>query len=147
MKPRRLPAWAVFGTVIFFELIVLKDLCPMPWQALVDGLCGVVGLYLAIAIGVVVSGWFTGPGGSTGAATRRGDSVGVPSGPGNGGIVFRYRLHSPDGDDLGEATYAVVVKPGEEIFVGNGRRLRVLDVVPIEEEDSALTGLLKVEAA
>jgi hypothetical protein len=27
--------------------------------------------------------------------------------------VFRYRLHSPDGDDLGEATYAVTIKPGE----------------------------------
>ena len=22
--------------------------------------------------------------------------------------MFRYRLHSPDGDDLGEATYAVI---------------------------------------
>jgi len=33
--------------------------------------------------------------------------------------VFRYRLHSPDGDDLGEATYAVMIKPGEEIH-GNG---------------------------
>jgi len=61
--------------------------------------------------------------------------------------MFRYRLHSPDGDDLGEATYAVVIKPGEEILIGNGRRLRVLDVVPIEDEDSALAGLLKVEAA
>ena len=50
--------------------------------------------------------------------------------------MFRYRLHSPDGDDLGEATYAVVVKPDEEILVGNGRRFRVLDVVPIDEEDS-----------
>lgn len=61
--------------------------------------------------------------------------------------MFRYRLHSADGDDLGEATYAVVIKPGEEIFVGNGRQLRVLDVVPFEEEDSALAGTLKVEAA
>lgn len=26
--------------------------------------------------------------------------------------MFRYRLHSPDGDDLGEATYAVMIKPG-----------------------------------
>jgi len=25
--------------------------------------------------------------------------------PGNGGDVFRYRLHTADGDDLGEATY------------------------------------------
>ena len=46
------------------------------------------------------------------------------------------------------ATYAVVIKPGEEIFVGNGRRHRVLDVVPFEEEDeSPFTGLLRVEAA
>jgi hypothetical protein len=51
--------------------------------------------------------------------------------------VFRYILHSPDGDDLGEATYAVMIKPGEEILVGNGRRFRVLDVVPFEEEDES----------
>ena len=61
--------------------------------------------------------------------------------------MFRYRLHSQDGDDLGEATYAVVIKPGEEILVGNGRRLRVLDVVPMDEEDARLAGLLKVEPA
>ncbi|HJU36334.1 MAG TPA: hypothetical protein VJ716_02820 [Gaiellaceae bacterium] len=29
--------------------------------------------------------------------------------------MFRYRLHSPDGDDLGEAVHAVLIKPGEEI--------------------------------
>lgn len=61
--------------------------------------------------------------------------------------MFRYGLHSPDGDDLGEATYAVMIKPGEEILVGNGRRLRVLDVVPFgEEDDSPFVGLLQVEA-
>ena len=51
--------------------------------------------------------------------------------------MFRYRLHSPDGDDLGEATYAVMIKPGEEILFGNGRRFRVVDVVPFEEEDES----------
>jgi hypothetical protein len=62
--------------------------------------------------------------------------------------VFRYRLHSPDGDDLGEATYPDMVKVGEELFFGGGRRFRVLDVVPFEEEDeSPLIGLLQVEAA
>jgi hypothetical protein len=63
--------------------------------------------------------------------------------------VFRYRLHSPDGDDLGEATYAVMIKPGEELFFEGGRRLRVLAVVPFEEEDegSPLVGLLQIEAA
>jgi hypothetical protein len=60
--------------------------------------------------------------------------------------VFRYRLHSRDGDDLGEA--AMLIKPGEEILLGNGRRLRVLDVVPFEEEDeSPFVGLLQVEGA
>jgi hypothetical protein len=59
--------------------------------------------------------------------------------------MFRYRLHTPDGDDLGEATYAVMIKPGEEILFGNGRRFRVLDVVAFEEEDeSAFVGLLQV---
>jgi hypothetical protein len=29
--------------------------------------------------------------------------------------LFRYRLHSPDGDDLGEATYAQMIHLGDEI--------------------------------
>jgi hypothetical protein len=62
--------------------------------------------------------------------------------------VFRYRLHSPDGDDLGEATYAMMIKPGEEIHFDAGQRFRVVDVVPFEEEDeSPFVGLLQVEAA
>src|SRR3954453_15066515 len=114
MKAWRLPAWAVLGTVILFELVVLKDLCPAPWDALLDGVCVVVGLFLAVAI----PRCFDGPGGPSKAGAPRVDSLGMPSGPGSEGRMFRYRLHSPDGDDLGEATYAVVIKPGEEIFVG-----------------------------
>ena len=61
--------------------------------------------------------------------------------------MFRYRLHSPDGDDLGEATYAQMIKPGEEIIPGGNERFRVVDVVPFEEEDeSPFVGLLQVEA-
>jgi hypothetical protein len=60
--------------------------------------------------------------------------------------MFRYRLHSPDGDDLGEATYAMMIKPREEIHLGAGQRFRVLDVVPCdEEEESAFVRLLRVE--
>lgn len=60
--------------------------------------------------------------------------------------MFRYRLHSPDRDDLGEATYTVMINPGEEILLGNGRRFCDLDVVAFEEEDeSPLVGLLQVE--
>jgi hypothetical protein len=42
--------------------------------------------------------------------------------------MFRYRLHGPDGDDLGEATYAMIIKPGEEIHLGAGQRFRVVNV-------------------
>jgi hypothetical protein len=62
--------------------------------------------------------------------------------------VFRYKLHSPDGDDLGEATYAMMIKPGEEIIAGSNQHFRVIAVVPFEEEDeSPFVGLLQVEAA
>jgi hypothetical protein len=63
--------------------------------------------------------------------------------------MFRYRLHSPDEDDLGEATYAMMIKPGEEIHLGSGQRFRVVAVVPFDEEDdSPFVGLLlQVEAA
>jgi hypothetical protein len=62
--------------------------------------------------------------------------------------MYTYRLRLEDGTDAGEVTYAVLVRPGEEILVGNGRRFRVLDVVPFDEEDeSPFVGLLQVEAA
>ncbi len=64
--------------------------------------------------------------------------VGLAVRPRNGGHVFRYRLHSPDGDDLGEATYAVMIKPGEEIHLGAGRRFRVVAVVRFDVEDESL---------
>jgi hypothetical protein len=52
--------------------------------------------------------------------------------------MFRYRLHSPDGDDLGEATYAMMIHLGDEIHLDAGQRFRVIDVVPFEEEDESL---------
>jgi hypothetical protein len=51
--------------------------------------------------------------------------------------MFRYRLHLEDGSDAGEATYAMMIKPGEEIIAGNGSRFRVVDVVPFEEKDES----------
>jgi hypothetical protein len=51
--------------------------------------------------------------------------------------VFRYRLHSPDGDDLGEATYAVMIKPGEEIVAGSNEHFHVVAVVSFDEEDES----------
>jgi len=67
--------------------------------------------------------------------------------------MFRYRLHSPDGDDLGEATYAVLIRPGEEIIANCNQRFRVLelvrvpDVVRFEEDDEPpFVALLQVES-
>jgi hypothetical protein len=51
--------------------------------------------------------------------------------------VFRYRLHSPDGDDLGEATYAQMIHLGDEIHLAAGQRFRVVDVVTLDEEDES----------
>jgi hypothetical protein len=64
------------------------------------------------------------------------------------GDMFRYRLHSPGGDDLGEATYAMQIVPGDEIHGNAGQRLRVVDVVPFKEADElGFVGMLKVEAS
>jgi len=60
--------------------------------------------------------------------------------------MFRYRLHSPDGDDLGEATYAQMIHTGDEIHLSAGERFRVVDVVRFEdEEESPFVGLLQVK--
>jgi hypothetical protein len=60
--------------------------------------------------------------------------------------MFTYRLHLEDGSEAGEATYSMMIRPGEEIIAGNGSRFRVLDVVPFDDEESRFVGLLKVDA-
>jgi hypothetical protein len=59
--------------------------------------------------------------------------------------VYRYRLFDLDGADKGEAYYAALITPGETILTGEGRKLRVLAVVAVDEDDSPHVGLLKVE--
>jgi hypothetical protein len=72
----------------------------------------------------------------------------APSGPGTEGpMLYRYRLHTRDGGDAGEAEYAVQINPDEIIWTGDGRKLRVVDVVPTLEEGSLYVGLLMVEPA
>jgi hypothetical protein len=44
-----------------------------------------------------------------------------------------------------EAAHAQQINAGETIYVGNGRELHVLDLVPVEEEDSPYVGLLRME--
>lgn len=62
--------------------------------------------------------------------------------------MFSYRLLTSDGDNLGEATYAVMIQPGEKIIAGDNHPFHVLDLIPVDEEESSpLVGLLQVEAA
>lgn len=62
--------------------------------------------------------------------------------------MFSYRLYTADGEEVGEAAYAMMIRPGEEILYGNGRRFRVVDVAPFDEEDeSPFVAMLKVEPA
>jgi hypothetical protein len=48
------------------------------------------------------------------------------------------KLYEADGTDAGEAHYAFLVEPGETIVTGAGGKVRVLGVVPVEEEVSPL---------
>lgn len=60
--------------------------------------------------------------------------------------MFRYKLHWADGSEAGEASYAINIKVGDLVWISQPtrRQLRVLDLVPVEEEDSPYVGLLKV---
>jgi hypothetical protein len=60
--------------------------------------------------------------------------------------MYHYRLFEIDGTEAGEAVYAVMIQPGE-ILTGDGRKLHVVDLVPVEEGDSPYVAFLKVEAA
>jgi hypothetical protein len=62
-------------------------------------------------------------------------------------VLYRYKLYEVDGSEAGEAHYAALIDAGETIWTGDGRKLRVVDVVPVEEEDSPFVGLLRVEIA
>jgi hypothetical protein len=62
-------------------------------------------------------------------------------------MLYRYRLYLEDGTEAGEAHYAVLIRPGETIWMGDGRKLRVVDVAPVEEDSAEYAGLLTVEVA
>ena len=51
--------------------------------------------------------------------------------------MFRCKLHWADGSEAGDASYAINIKPGDLIWISQpNRQLRVLDLVPVDEEDS-----------
>lgn len=60
--------------------------------------------------------------------------------------MFRYKLHYADGSEAGDAAYADNVNPGDELMLGPGNFIRVLSLVPVDEEGSPYVGLLQVES-
>ena len=79
--------------------------------------------------------------------SHRLDSLSGPDRPRRGGPrLNRYRLYLEDGNEAGEAQYAVLIQPVETIWTGDGRKLRVVDVVPVEEDSAEFARLLTVEA-
>jgi hypothetical protein len=60
---------------------------------------------------------------------------------------LRYRLFDVDGSEIGDAEYALMVRPGDLISTLDGRELRVTALVPLENGHSPYTALLQVESA
>ena len=62
-------------------------------------------------------------------------------------MIYRYRLYAADGRDAGEAHYAVLIQPGETIHAGDGRKLRVLEVVADQDDSDEYVGPFRVVPA
>ena len=61
--------------------------------------------------------------------------------------MITYKLQTALGEELGEAKYRFLLEPGEELTIENGRRLRVIKMVPVPvaEQGSDMVALLYVE--
>ena len=61
-------------------------------------------------------------------------------------LQHRYLVFTEDGSSSGEACFQVPIEPDDFIVTGDGRRHRVVDIVPVNG-DSKFDGLLVVQAA
>jgi hypothetical protein len=59
--------------------------------------------------------------------------------------MFRYRLRTPIGEEIGEATHRFLLEPGEVLTIGNHQRFRVLDVNLIDEQGLDIIAVVHVE--
>ena len=59
----------------------------------------------------------------------------------------KYRLYDEDGSDAGEASFAVWLQPGDEVWTPDHIKVRVLDVLPLEDEDGPFARALRVVPA
>jgi len=61
--------------------------------------------------------------------------------------VFKYRLQWADGSDACEHEDSEAIKPNEILWIGGGRRLRVLELASVADDDSRFDAVLTVERA
>jgi hypothetical protein len=59
----------------------------------------------------------------------------------------KYRIYDEDGSDAGEAVYGDWLKAGDEIWTPDHIKVRVIDVLPFEEEDGPFDEALRVKVA
>jgi hypothetical protein len=59
---------------------------------------------------------------------------------------FHYRMYDRDGNEAGDAHYAMPVQPGEAIWTGGRYLLRVVVVIPTSQESEGYADVLLVEA-
>jgi hypothetical protein len=61
---------------------------------------------------------------------------------------FRFRLYSPEWDELGEfETIVPNWSQGDEFLMGDGRRFRIVGIVPVPDDVGVFNAFWKVEAA
>jgi len=59
----------------------------------------------------------------------------------------KYRIYDEDGTDAGEAADGDRLKPGDEIWTPDHIKVRVVDVLPLEDEDGPFDRALRVKVA
>jgi hypothetical protein len=57
----------------------------------------------------------------------------------------KYRLYDEDGSDAGQASYPI--RTGDEVWTPDHRKVRVLELLPFDDDESPFAGALRVELA
>jgi hypothetical protein len=59
----------------------------------------------------------------------------------------RCRLFDEDGSDVGEARYAAPIRPADEVWTPDHRKVCVLELLPFDDDETTLAGALRVRPA
>jgi hypothetical protein len=56
-------------------------------------------------------------------------------------------LFDEDGSDVGEARYAAPIRPADEVWTPDHRKVCVLELLPFDDDETTLAGALRVRPA